>query len=94
MKLKTAFLYFGTDKIQNLIQNQAVKEIKSKINDIVDEQIQNMSAINDAASEMRIGRPTGLEKLKMFFTHPLSKQDSLQEKKIIQSNYTGLCKCG
>ena len=53
-----------------------------------------MSAINDAASEMRIGRPTGLEKLKMFFTHPLSKQDSLQEKKIIQSNYTGLCKCG
>lgn len=41
-----------------------------------------MSAINDAASEMRIGRPTGLEKLKMFFTHPLSKQDSLQAKKL------------
>ena len=73
---------FETDKIKNLIQNQAVKEIKSKMTAIVDEQTQNMSAINDAASEMRIERPEGTKKLKAYFQNPVNVQDSLQAKKL------------
>lgn len=78
---------FATDKIQNLIENQAVKEIKSKLPEIIDEETKGMSEINDAASLMRVGNYNGEIKLKSYFTSPKNKRDSLQAKNL----YDGIC---
>ena len=68
---------FGSNKIQDLIENEAVKEVKDKVQEIVFEQTKNLSRINDAASEMRIGRKQGMEKLRSHFLKPDNSLDSL-----------------
>lgn len=57
---------FGTDKIQNLIQNQAIKEVKSKVIDIVNDETKNFYFVSDAASQMRNGNYNALKKLKYY----------------------------
>jgi hypothetical protein len=54
---------FSTDKIQNLIQNQAVKEVTGKVQDIVNKQTENINDISDAAAQMRMEKPKGLKRL-------------------------------
>jgi hypothetical protein len=78
---------FATDKIQNLIENQAVKEIKSKVSEIVAEQTKNIYQIDDAASSMRNGNLEGLKRLKSYFTNSISQTDSLRALNL----YTAIC---
>lgn len=73
---------FATDKIQNIIQNQAVKEIKNKVSDIVNNETKNLSKINDAASEMRVGRIQGMDKLMYYFQHSGNYNDSTLAKNL------------
>ncbi len=78
---------FATDKIQNLIQNQAVKEIKSKLPAIVDERTKNISKIDAAAATMISGHIEGLKLLQSYFLNPESSEDSLRAKKL----YDDIC---
>lgn len=73
---------FGTDKIQQLIQNQAVAEIKSKVGEIVDDKVKNISRINDAASQMRVGLKSGLKALESYYQTSQSTYDSLMAKNL------------
>ena len=57
---------FANDKIQSLIKTEAIKEVKGKVTDIVDEEIGNLILISDAASQMRSGKLEGLLKLENF----------------------------
>lgn len=81
---------FGTNKIQDLIENEAVREVKDKVEEIVQEETKNLSRINDAASYMRLGSRKGLTELKNYFEHPTNKLDSLTAKNLydeIRKNY-------
>lgn len=73
---------FQSDKIQNIIQNQAIQEIKNRVSNIVYNETKNISNINDAASEMRLGRPSGMRKLKSYFEHPTNVNDSIQARRL------------
>lgn len=73
---------FGTDKIQNLIQNQAVKEIKNKVIDIVSEQTKNVGDISDAAAEMRAYKFSGRSRLRAYFINPKNTFDSAIAKQL------------
>ncbi len=73
---------FATDKIQNLIQTQAVKEIKSKVVDIVAEQTKEFGNISDAAAQVRAYRFSGLRKLRSYFINSRNPLDSLIAKNL------------
>ncbi len=79
---------FQTDKIQNLIQNQATKEIKSKVLEIVSENTSNISDISDAASAMRIQRKEGQIRLSNYFAPGNNATDSLAAKKLYDKIYS------
>lgn len=68
---------FGTDKIQNLIQNQAVNEVKRKVVDIIDERTKNMGDISDAAAELRAYKFSGRNRLRSYFINPKNTSDSI-----------------
>lgn len=71
---------FKSDKIQDIIENQAVKEIKEKVTSLVYNSTKNLTKINDAASQMRRGFTPGLPKLRSYFIHPNNSNDSLLAK--------------
>lgn len=67
---------FKSNKIQDIIENQAVKEIKEKVTVLVNTSTRNLTRINDAASKMRIGLPSGAKDLKKYFTNSTNASDS------------------
>lgn len=73
---------FASDKIQNIIQNQAVKEIRGKVGEIVAEETKNINKINDAANRMRIGMRQGMIELQGYFKRPDNPDDSLRAKEL------------
>jgi hypothetical protein len=73
---------FKSDKIKDIIENQAINEIQTKVKDIVNKETENLSNINDAASEMRIGRKSGMYKLKSYFEGDYNVIDKLNAKKL------------
>jgi hypothetical protein len=75
---------FATDKIQNLIEDQAVKEVKSKVVAIVKSETKNFNNIDDAASKMRVGHREGMMQLLDYFKNPESSEDSLRAKQLFE----------
>lgn len=73
---------FATDKIQNLIQTQAVKEVKNKVVEIVAEQTKNFGDISDAASEIRQYKKSARIRLMSYFLRPKNVSDSLIAKQL------------
>ncbi len=73
---------FATDKIQNMIQTNAVREIKTKVVDIVSEQTKNVGDISDAAAEMRAYKFSGRDRLRSYFINPKRSLDSLIAKQL------------
>ncbi|MDB4923820.1 hypothetical protein [Mucilaginibacter sp.] len=78
---------FKTDKIQNIIDFQATKEIKGKVKAMVDSATKSITKINDAASKMRIGHIKGMLLLRSYFEKPKNTQDSLLAKNL----YDDIC---
>jgi hypothetical protein len=79
---------FATDKIQNIIENQAVKEIKSKVSQIVEEQTKNDYSIQYAATRMRQGIRDGEKTLKQYYLKAENTEDSIKARKL----YDEICK--
>lgn len=73
---------FATNKIQYLIEEQAVNEIKKKLPQIINEQTKNDFNINYAATNMRNGIREGERILKSYYLFPESKDDSIKAKRI------------
>jgi hypothetical protein len=74
---------FASNKIQHIIEDQAISQVKEKVESMVNNATKNIIGINDAASKMRIGLPEGMYKLKSYFKSPTNnKGDSLKAKNI------------
>lgn len=80
---------FATNKIQYLIEEQAVNEIKKKLPQIINEQTKNDFNINYAATNMRNGIREGEKILKSYYLFPESKDDSIKAKRIYDQICTG-----
>lgn len=74
---------FGTDKIQNLIEKEAVSQVKEKVITIVKAETENLSLISDAASKMRIGHLEGFLKLKKMSVELPNSTDRYNAKKLL-----------
>lgn len=66
---------FGTDKIKNLIQDEAVKEVKNKVLEIVDEETKNIIMISDAGNFMRAGNHKAYIKLSNYSKNSENERD-------------------
>jgi hypothetical protein len=73
---------YSTDRMQNLIEHEAVKEIKGKVSEIVDDQTRNLYKIFDAANKMRDGFPEGAKVLESFFSEGGNTGDSARARKL------------
>ena len=58
---------FETTKIKGLIEDVATKNVRNKVSQIIDKEIQASSDIDNAAASMSAGHISGMEKLKSFF---------------------------
>jgi len=73
---------FATTKIQDLIENQAVKEIKNKLPEIINAQTRNEFIIHDLADKMRQGFRDAADSLKSFFLNSRNPTDSFHAKEL------------
>ncbi|MGI4750774.1 MAG: hypothetical protein ACRYFB_09080 [Janthinobacterium lividum] len=78
---------FKSTKIQDIIENSAIKEIKQKVASLVNTSTQNLTKINDAASKIRIGLPQGIDELRSYFIKPNNPTDSSYAKGLYDRIY-------
>jgi type I site-specific restriction-modification system R (restriction) subunit len=76
---------FGTDKIQTLIEKEAIKEVKGKVIEIVEDETKNFSKILDAASKMRLGYFEGYRILKSYTLSPNNSIDKANATQLLNS---------
>jgi hypothetical protein len=78
---------FGTEKIQYLIKEQAVKEVKNKVVDIVTDETKNFYSISNAATQMRLGKYQAMEDLKEY----AESLSNIRDRETAKQLYTQIC---
>jgi hypothetical protein len=59
-------VFFGSDRIEQFIEQKAIEKVKNKVDEIIDLQTKDIFLISDAASQMRSGIYEGMIKIHHF----------------------------